>query len=80
MHLGGAYKRESVRFCDRYKYNLRFHYSLHQQRGGGDSQSGKWEGIQGVGVTRGMFKGRTDDHFMLKSELRWNLPSQAAYK
>ena len=40
--------------------------------------TGKWEGIQGVGVTRGMFKGRTDDHFMLKSELHWNLPG--AYK
>lgn len=38
--------------------------------------TGKWEGIQGVGVTRGMFKGRTDDHFMLKSELHWNLPPQ----
>lgn len=38
--------------------------------------TGKWEGIQGVGVTRGMYQGRTDDHFMLKSELHWNLPSQ----
>lgn len=36
--------------------------------------TGKWEGIQGKGVTRGMYKGRTDDHFMLKSELVWNLP------
>lgn len=35
--------------------------------------TGKWEGIQGKGVTRGMYKGRTDDHFMLKSELYWNL-------
>lgn len=34
---------------------------------------GKWEGINGVGVTRGMYKNRTDDHFMLKSELVWNL-------
>lgn len=34
---------------------------------------GKWEGIEGVGVTRGMFKNRTDDHFMLKSELVWNI-------
>ena len=36
--------------------------------------TGKWEGISGAGVTRGMFRKRTDDHFMLKSELRWNLP------
>ncbi|MDX2430266.1 MAG: hypothetical protein QNK35_04995 [Bacteroides sp.] len=36
--------------------------------------TGKWEGIQGKGVTRGMFQGRSDDHFMLKSELYWNLP------
>ena len=35
--------------------------------------TGKWDTIEGVGVTRGMFKGRTDDHFMLKSELVWNL-------
>ena len=34
---------------------------------------GKWEGIDGIGVTRGMFKGRSDDHFMLQSELVWNL-------
>jgi hypothetical protein len=36
---------------------------------------GKWEGISGTGVTRGMYKNRTDDHFMLKSELVWNLPA-----
>lgn len=36
--------------------------------------TGKWEGIQGKGVTRGMYQGRSDDHFMLKSELLWNLP------
>ena len=35
--------------------------------------TGKWEGIQGKGVTRGMFKKRSDDHFMLKSEIYWNL-------
>ena len=34
---------------------------------------GKWEGIQGVGVTKGMYKSRSDDHFMLTSELRWNI-------
>ena len=35
--------------------------------------SGKWKGITGVGVTRGMLRGRTDDHFMLKSEMHWNI-------
>ncbi|MFC1761499.1 hypothetical protein ACFL6U_05405 [Planctomycetota bacterium] len=35
---------------------------------------GKWKGITGVGVTQGMLRGRTDDHFMLKSEMHWNLP------
>jgi len=35
--------------------------------------TGKWEGINGVGVTRGMLRGRTDDHFMLKSEMHWNI-------
>ena len=35
--------------------------------------TGKWEGISGRGITRGMLKARTDDHFMLKSEIHWNL-------
>lgn len=35
--------------------------------------TGKWEGITGVGVTRGMLRGRTDDHFMLNSELGWKI-------
>lgn len=35
--------------------------------------TGKWKGISGRGVTRGMFKERTDDHFMLRSELHWNI-------
>lgn len=35
--------------------------------------TGKWEGITGVGVTRGMLRERTDDHFMLKSELHWKI-------
>ncbi len=35
--------------------------------------TGKWEDIRGVGVARGMFKERTDDHFMVKSELFRNL-------
>ena len=38
--------------------------------------TGKCEGIQGEGVTRGMLKGHSDDHFMLRSELYWNLPGQ----
>lgn len=33
---------------------------------------GKWEGIEGIGVTRGNYLNRTDDHFMLKSELVWD--------
>jgi len=35
--------------------------------------TGKWEGITGVGITRGMLRPRSDDHFMLKSELRWKI-------
>jgi len=35
--------------------------------------TGKWEGITGVGVTRGMLRSRTDDHFMLNSELGWKI-------
>lgn len=34
---------------------------------------GKWRGITGVGVTRGMLRPRTDDHFMLKSEMHWSI-------
>lgn len=34
--------------------------------------TGKWQGITGVGVTRGMLLPRSDDHFMLKSEMHWN--------
>ena len=37
--------------------------------------TGKWTGITGFGVTRGMLRGRVDDHYMLKSEMHWNLPS-----
>jgi hypothetical protein len=36
--------------------------------------TGKCKGIQGEAVTRGMYKGGSQDHFMLKSELHWNLP------
>lgn len=35
--------------------------------------SGKWQGINGVGVTRGMLRQRSDDHYMLKSEMHWNI-------
>lgn len=35
--------------------------------------TGKWQGISGVGVTRGMVRERSDDHFMLKSEMHWNI-------
>ncbi len=35
--------------------------------------TGKWQGIVGVGVTRGMLRPRTDDHFMLKSEMHWSI-------
>lgn len=35
--------------------------------------TGKWQGITGYGVTRGMLRSRTDDHYMLKSEMHWNL-------
>lgn len=35
--------------------------------------TGKWKGISGRGVTLGMLKPRTDDHFMLRSEMHWNL-------
>lgn len=35
--------------------------------------TGKWKGITGYGVTRGMLRDRADDHYMLKSEMHWNL-------
>jgi len=35
--------------------------------------TGKWKGITGYGATRGMLRGRTDDHYMLKSEMHWNI-------
>ncbi len=35
--------------------------------------TGKWKGISGYGVTRGMLRKRTDDHYMLKSEMHWNI-------
>ena len=33
--------------------------------------TGKWQGIVGYGKTLGMLRGRTDDHFMLKSQMHW---------
>lgn len=35
--------------------------------------TGKWKGITGRGTTRGSLRERTDDHFMLKSEMHWNI-------
>jgi hypothetical protein len=35
--------------------------------------TGKWEGIRGEGVTLGMLRARTDDHYMLRSEIRWRI-------
>ncbi len=38
--------------------------------------TGKWKGITGYGVTRGMLRRRTDDHYMLKSEMHWNIEKE----
>ncbi len=35
--------------------------------------TGKWAGISGVGSTLGILKDRTDDHYMLRSEIFWNI-------
>jgi hypothetical protein len=35
--------------------------------------TGKWNGITGRGGTLGMLRPRTDDHFMLRSEMHWNI-------
>jgi hypothetical protein len=35
--------------------------------------TGKWKSITGIGVTLGMLRARTDDHFMLRSEMHWNI-------
>ena len=35
--------------------------------------TGKWEGIAGEGTTLGMLRGRTDDHYMLRSEIHWRI-------
>lgn len=36
--------------------------------------TGKWEGISGFGKTLGVLRDRVDDHWLLKSEMHWNLP------
>jgi len=35
--------------------------------------TGKWEGITGEGTTLGMLRIRTDDHYMLRSEIHWRI-------
>ena len=35
-----------------------------------------WESIEGVGVTHGMLKDLTDDFYLLKLEIRWNIEEQ----
>jgi hypothetical protein len=35
--------------------------------------TGKWEGITGEGTTLGMLRERTDDHYMLRSEIHWRI-------
>ncbi len=36
--------------------------------------TGKWRGISGYGKTLGVLRDRVDDHWLLKSEMHWNLP------
>ena len=38
--------------------------------------TGKWEGISGYGKTLGVLRDRVDDHWLLKSEMHWNLPPE----
>lgn len=35
--------------------------------------TGKWKGISGYGKTLGVLRDRVDDHWLLKSEMHWNL-------
>jgi len=35
--------------------------------------TGKWEGITGGGTTLGMLRERSDDHYMLRSEIHWRI-------
>jgi hypothetical protein len=36
--------------------------------------TGKWKGISGFGKTLGVLRDRVDDHWLLKSEMHWDLP------
>lgn len=36
--------------------------------------TGKWKGISGYGKTLGVLRDRVDDHWLLKSEMHWDLP------
>jgi sugar phosphate isomerase/epimerase len=38
--------------------------------------TGKWKGISGFGKTLGVLRDRVDDHWLLKSEMHWNLPPE----
>jgi sugar phosphate isomerase/epimerase len=38
--------------------------------------TGKWKGISGYGKTLGVLRDRVDDHWLLKSEMHWNLPPE----
>jgi hypothetical protein len=35
--------------------------------------TGKWEGIRGEGPSLGMLRQRTDDHYLLRSEIQWRI-------
>jgi hypothetical protein len=35
--------------------------------------TGKWKGISGFGKTLGVLRDRVDDHWLIKSEMHWNL-------
>jgi hypothetical protein len=35
--------------------------------------TGKWKGISGYGKTLGVLRDRVDDHWLLKSEMHWNM-------
>ena len=35
--------------------------------------TGKWEGISGEGKTLGVLRNRMDDHWLLRSEMHWNI-------
>ena len=35
--------------------------------------TGKWQGIIGEGTTLGMLRERTDDHYLLRSEIHWRI-------